>query len=210
MICLHKYRLNLGSSQTWPSSLFLFGSQLWPLFSFKPPYSNPFTESSEFPSIDFSYLSISLHLSWHYFSPGLLKNSFWLILPYLLLPPSNQTVPQPEDFSTNTGIWSCHSMASNSFRDKPQINIWQVRPCVVCFSPPALWPQFTILSLPLGSRLLVLQGPTTTTQSLHLHHFYSSSSTQRSNFREALPRYHISSFLCHVSHLFPFSPFHGW
>lgn len=43
-----------------------------------------------------SKVSISHHLPWHYFSPGMLKNSLWPVLSYILWPPSNQSILQPE------------------------------------------------------------------------------------------------------------------
>lgn len=39
-----------------------------------------------------SKVSISHRLPWHYFSPGMLKNSLWSVLSYILWPPSNQSI----------------------------------------------------------------------------------------------------------------------
>lgn len=121
MICLHKYRLNLGSffSNLTLHLFFCLGANFDPV-SLSIPLTQPihwvlqisFLYTSQICPLLIIFLDITFILV-------CLKIASDLFLTYLPLPPPNQSVPQPEDFSINTEIWSCHSVAFNSFPTKP-------------------------------------------------------------------------------------------
>lgn len=85
------------SPQTWSSTCIFhlgewyLGANFDPLSLSHPFIQSTMSSSNFFPTY-FSNLPISHHLPWLHLSPGLFKNSLWLVLPYLLLPPSNQSI----------------------------------------------------------------------------------------------------------------------
>lgn len=121
-------------------------------------------------------------------------HSLQLVLPYIFLPPSQSDCTTARGFFYKYSNLITSFMASNSFPDKPQINIYHARPCTVCLCPPAPWPHLTLLSLHLGSRpgccLWFLKGQRSPRSPLpgpykvrnfsyarHVRHFHLSSST---------------------------------